>query len=47
MDAEDGATIVGATDEVDVPVMEEVNWVSFCNVQNTRRRKVRLRRDIG
>lgn len=47
MDAEDRATIVRATDEVDVSVMEEISWVSFCNVWNTRRKEVRLRRDMG
>ena len=47
MDAEDGATTVGATDEINVPVMEEINWVSFCDVQNTRRREVRFRRGVG
>lgn len=47
MDAEDDAAIVGATDEVDVSVMEEINWVPFCNVRNTRRREVSLRRGLG
>lgn len=47
MDAEDGTTIVRAADEVDISVMEEVNWMLFCDIRNIRRREVRLRRGMG
>ena len=43
MEAEDDATIVGLADKVDISVMEEIDRVSFCDVRDTRRRKIRWR----
>lgn len=40
MDAKDGTTVVRLTDEVDVPVMEEVNRVTFRNVWDVCGREV-------
>ena len=46
VNTEDGAATVRPTYEVDVPVMEEVDWVSFCNVRDARRSEGRLRRGL-
>ena len=46
MDTEDGAATIRSTYKVDVPVMEKVDWVSFCNIRYARRSEGRLRRGV-